>query len=531
MKRSIGELQHVIDRDPECIEERTRFGDTPLHLAANWPHGLRLLLSTSCKEFVNVENAEHASPLQHAIEHHCLESVQLLADADSALYSADGTADLETAIRLGAVRVEIVQCLLHHSIDRRRRLKTIAFQSLPPEMVADVPGGDKLLDSMASEVYRRLIKYGMDVPSSLRMLASEGSIYARVWNRYGNWSLGYQMTFDDVIIQAKLLYDAGFHDIDELEGVETRYRTLIMQVAMYPHSLDDFLDPFQLVFISWLVDNGARLDKKDAIYDYELASLVGQTPASHYVAKAIFVPLSLMSWPLNEYPLPMVSHDRAKSLIGEVLAEPTRDRCNCACSTNGCIAFLQFWKDGRLRIRRHQEQDDSNHRGGQDQYSQTQAIRFLRWLDDNTCLAIDDWHSLSSAILRLLTFQELQLTHTCCVYEHHFYGGFHQFPTNDREEIQEEEEKTIQQLEDLVAEFEEKYHELEIHLLDFLDGYWSQRMHEISKPNRKELRKERTTMRELGVVLDDTDVDSEEESEGDGAVRVEDLSDEDEDGT
>ncbi|KKA18219.1 hypothetical protein T310_7829 [Rasamsonia emersonii CBS 393.64] len=66
-------------------------------------------------------------------------------------------------------------------------------------------------------------------------------------------------------------------------------------------------------------------------------------------------------------------------------------------------------------------------------------------------------------------------------------------------EIRDEERELLAQLEELVAEFEEKYDELGQPLIAFLEGYWMTRMEEVlsQEPEEDEIRR----VRELGVVL------------------------------
>lgn len=68
-------------------------------------------------------------------------------------------------------------------------------------------------------------------------------------------------------------------------------------------------------------------------------------------------------------------------------------------------------------------------------------------------------------------------------------------------EIQEEERDLIQQLEDLVAEFEAKFDELGIPLIPFLEEHWKPRMDEVLRANDEEKKEEKRRMRELGVTI------------------------------
>jgi hypothetical protein len=70
----------------------------------------------------------------------------------------------------------------------------------------------------------------------------------------------------------------------------------------------------------------------------------------------------------------------------------------------------------------------------------------------------------------------------------------------DAREIGEKEAELIDQLEDLVVEFNDKYHELEVSMIDFFEDYWEPRMTKVlARANSDEDVLMRA--REVGVVL------------------------------
>lgn len=71
---------------------------------------------------------------------------------------------------------------------------------------------------------------------------------------------------------------------------------------------------------------------------------------------------------------------------------------------------------------------------------------------------------------------------------------------DDISEVQEEERFLIDQLEQLVSEFELKYKELCVSLPEFLRGYWAERMEEVLTEVFDE--DEAHAMEEAGVVVD-----------------------------
>jgi hypothetical protein len=97
------------------------------------------------------------------------------------------------------------------------------------------------------------------------------------------------------------------------------------------------------------------------------------------------------------------------------------------------------------------------------------------------------------AVFRFLTFQALEIIHTCD------HSG-----NNDPDEIRElesEQEDMLMELEQLLLEFNSIYEALDVSFLDFLGGYWLERMEEVllteQLPNQEKI----SQMREMGVIV------------------------------
>jgi hypothetical protein len=82
------------------------------------------------------------------------------------------------------------------------------------------------------------------------------------------------------------------------------------------------------------------------------------------------------------------------------------------------------------------------------------------------------------AVLRFLTFNELGLTHTCHFSHDRRFGWGEPAWGDDATEKLEEEKLLLEQLDVLVSEFQQKYLELHIPLIDFIRGYWADKMRE-----------------------------------------------------
>jgi hypothetical protein len=72
----------------------------------------------------------------------------------------------------------------------------------------------------------------------------------------------------------------------------------------------------------------------------------------------------------------------------------------------------------------------------------------------------------------------------------------------ENREIREEERFPIEQLDDLVIEFVERYSELNQPLLEFFEGYWANQMEEILDESGPIDEEEVRRVKDLGVVLE-----------------------------
>lgn len=156
----------------------------------------------------------------------------------------------------------------------------------------------------------------------------------------------------------------------------------------------------------------------------------------------------------------------------------TKDGCKCACSPNGCSVTTIMLKR-ILGIPRNVPRSEK-------------LRRFAINCDIDPLI-----------VIRFLTFERMEMTHTCCVREK-FHGTlrsvrFIKFDDKNRIDIQEEESEYIELLEELVTEFEQVFHSSGNTLQDFLEGYWASRMDEIMTADTSSEEEEIKRTRELGV--------------------------------
>jgi uncharacterized protein YchJ len=139
---------------------------------------------------------------------------------------------------------------------------------------------------------------------------------------------------------------------------------------------------------------------------------------------------------------------------------------------------------------------------------------------------------MASAILRVLTFEKLHLTHTCCYrISGELYKRFQRPTPDEAKVIWDHEQADIELLNNLMEEFERSWAAYDKPFAKFVKRVWKPRMRQVRE--EREINKEvyEAELTRMGVVLKDSDEneadsdydsdftesdDSESESEGEG---------------
>ncbi|KAE8315369.1 FAD binding domain-containing protein [Aspergillus transmontanensis] len=237
----------------------------------------------------------------------------------------------------------------------------------------------------------------------------------------------------------KALYQAGFQDKSSLAPPQPVYPATDLQRAM------------------WLInmDLNLKVSKDGFPTVVELCSSITYSFSSMVVTGSFQA--------LNK--------EQRQFWLG-CLASKETDSCSCSCSPGkGCgpITCVLHSLSGRGNDFMHLLIPD-------DRCDRHTCYGFV--LLDLFLKAQGDCFESARAVLRYLTFQELGLSHTC---RRSHFSGWSQSSLSDGDitEIREEEKLLLEDLEILVSEFEHRYLEMNIPLLNFLRGYWSTRMKEV----------------------------------------------------
>lgn len=381
-------------------------------------------------------------------------------------------------------RQNVVDCVVELLADRRRRLQVLATAFLPSEAADRLNMSEgRVLDEFAASAVSALRDRKIFIPNAFLPGSRRTTVYHIPCL---------------TIRTADRLWKAGFRDVN---GFDHRGRTPLM-IRRYFNQINLSTE---LELIAWFQSKGAdlhgaqckRIRKKEPKSDSDLCALGSKssTTAVHWIAKNIGQTIkdSLWecinhrlsyvgpSWTLKDlakerqnqlwqsfYQLMSIS-DVAKRVLVQILTDPIRDDCSCACSTGGCQPLITV-----LKIFRH----DTSPVG---RMMKTQISIVLADLTESSSSSSS---SPFSALVRCLTFEELELTHTCCT---HFLDQIlprddnsHSNNSNDDvHEIHDEEQHLLAQLEDLLLEFEIEKRDLGGSTAAFLQGPWRARMDDV----------------------------------------------------
>ena len=491
IKQSESDLRRALLISPQDINNANKFGQTALHLSIDWPLGMRILLDagadTEC-----VDNTSQV-PLQYAIARMLVDPICILSEANC-LFRQEGRISVRGSShkemdegpntepvdhqwsflkslehrfnsRQGPV-VLVLDTLLDLITSRRKRLFDLAKRTLPLSEMArwrpDSSDGADVIDEKVSRLAFELKSRGIQVPAHLDPGKDQITGY--------HYFAGYPRI-------AKRLWKAGFRDVN---GKDSLGRTPMMLCPRnFRHNL--------LEFVTWMLSKGADLYARQ-----DVGSVKGQHvtcyPQSWQLLRATTI--SFVSWELGKpAPIQQQWEERTKFFDWEILTENTpqtlqtlrrivmdctTDDCTCSCSVSGCTARTLM---GRSY---------TSWEGKKDLYERTcnyrEIIIYLAQL-------IDVDAALGSCeVLRLLTFQELGLTHVCCRPRlvGYIFSSYMFFRIEDQaeiNEIREEESAGLSLLEELLKEFELKMDELGIPFPDFLTDYWAPRMEQVLDEN------------------------------------------------
>ncbi|KAI1748981.1 hypothetical protein F4782DRAFT_338738 [Xylaria castorea] len=391
-------VQEIIDRHPESFEEVNNFGHTPLHLAVNHPKCLRLIIEAGGSSILETADVEGMTPLECACVSGCSESARLLMASGS---------------RISQKCIQIVDSSCQNDLlitmkQRRDELKRLALDNLTKTEAKSLRLHENtVLDRNVREVQKLLTSRGVKIPSHLDK-ELEYSVY-RLSKFPGN-----------SVNHLDQLWALGFRDIDSFDG----WGSL---PVLEQHNFDA---------VRWLIEHGTDYwtplnERRDSTWIHGPA-----TPAHTVFAK--------MGRQVRIELEPLQFLQTHQWLVGKLLRVRVGDACSCPCSVGGCTPLKAF-----LGCRKSKFYPRRSHiRTSEDRA--WVCVNFIKVFQ--TCLSKDDL----VLFIRGLTFDALELTHTCCpqsvpLTEH--MRGRH--TSEEIDEVHSEQSTLLALFADLLSHFEE----------------------------------------------------------------------------
>jgi hypothetical protein len=276
---------------------------------------------------------------------------------------------------------------------------------------------------------------------------------------------------------ADMLYEIGFVDVTLSTGywgTPMMYHARCLESHRYKSDIAGMICELQL--LKWLEQKGADLDT--------LSPPSTSVPPRYVVADSLTEIFSTYlragSTATIDEILSSCRENGVLDFVVRLLSSTALDSCRCACSTRGCSVFAGLFKNI----------SPCDFRG---------PVEFFFWK-----MEVQVSVGILREMIRTITFDELGLTHTC----HRPYEDNRR--DDEITEIQYIEQADIALLDGLVEEFTTAWPEPSPgSLLEFLDGYWKERMKQIHAARSNVSQYDVQKLEDIGVDLQEPSEESE----------------------
>ncbi|KAK2758044.1 hypothetical protein FQN54_004450 [Arachnomyces sp. PD_36] len=318
------QVEHLVRNHPSTLFERNVFGHTPLHLAADKPECLRILVKAvdarilnqvdagSCEidEYSAVELALKLSgmlcrepdPDRMCRRCKCAECTVILMGADDCALPVPAHLSLIFSYASKRCKLRYIRQMKA----RRDKLKQLALENLPITEVEQLDlSSERVLDAHAARVIQLLQHEGVRVPEALAATRNGSSSVHEALSDY---------------YDAKLFFRVGFYDTDSWFNLEATAEFFLRDWRRKP-----------LTHLYWLAMHGAAscLPKSIGSGDTSKTQLIFWTIGEDLSCIAPR-PRSLIPW----------IHD----LNDAALSANIVDGCRCECSPEGCSPITSMLK-------------------------------------------------------------------------------------------------------------------------------------------------------------------------------------------
>jgi hypothetical protein len=383
ISKSFANLEDVIMSDPEAPTERN-FGLTTLQLCAAWPQGLERLLDTKAKGLLDIWDEErynehfdtyYLPPLGWAIRLNCPTSTDILTREGCSI-----PLDKKSCWFHSRASPECVAVIARNLNRRRLQLRSLARldQAIPhTEMISE--NGD----GIATYVCNALADAGIPVPLPLVVPTGYTSIYH---------------ISSIPIYHFPQYFEQGFRDFKLYDPVGLS-PIMVWRNTFYLNQTSSPAKVFETFL--WLEEKGF-LDQTPE--DPWRLGINTRVTGWHYVAAMLGTHYE------DESPNRHFENPLAWKMVRKLSESSVTDSCICWCSAEGqgCSPVKSLWKaqasGGGMMCWDH------------DPWFKEECLRhvLLHHQIDTVELDADACSNLSIQLVRLLTFELLGMTHTCC---------------------------------------------------------------------------------------------------------------------
>ncbi|KAF2872723.1 hypothetical protein BDV95DRAFT_667641 [Massariosphaeria phaeospora] len=301
--------------------------------------------------------------------------------------------------------------------------------------------------------------------------------------------LAYNMTVE----AAQCLWNAGFVEVNTISsGGET---------PIWHHANNQDYSWRSLELIAWLIQKGAQTDQVHPGSNTSIMHLL----MTKIVRASVYETMNMENHQAQFMDTLLSYTDQFGTTIFPALFSTEPDSCKCACSDRGCSVIATTLRGARLEFNEHASVRCWDHTQDTSPTGRFGLIRAI--IATIVCRLSPEptqcptWRK---SVLRIITFDHLELTHTCHDHNPGHYGWHPAIPLSIKEveDIQYIELSDIELLEALLLEFEDEWNKFDGILLDFIDKYWKPRMDEVLDQQRAPRERELDMIEEVGVVLE-----------------------------
>ncbi|KAI1737754.1 hypothetical protein F4680DRAFT_468016 [Xylaria scruposa] len=535
--RSLKDLESAIRLSPKSLFKKTQ-GLTVLHLSIGWPLGLSLLLGTTAKFLLDTPDdisktphgrANLAWPFSYAAASHCAQSLNLVLQAGCNLYPDDSERGMESSALSCALEVTSAECaevFARHMALRRRELFTLARSNIDKIKLSihrlDIRENARKAFMAAMAAIEHYSDPGQARPDAMEPTQSEhitGNIIV--------WALKHADVPLPVSLRPSRLVD---HDVYQLPGLPLAFFPIFERHGFAGYNqpnryglrpiMDDLRSSYCLSkgglgeeiqdVLPWLIQHGCLSARPAHTKEQPQSSVTINTEVTgwHYLSMEFVHRAWGLQGPfLLDFSITPISEANMDLMatIAEGQATLCTDDCVCWCllpqqSGHGCSPFSylckQYLTDEYIRPSHpHSFQHYLFRHGRNDRDIITSTSK-----DEGRLTATGPVPTWQLEFLRLLTFEALEMPHTCCVPSLIWLNGMGMAifaATTDPEGAQRQlladpsVEDKAQLLDELMAEFTEKLGQRTGSPRDFEDfvfGSWRARMAGLYGVNAEEVK-------------------------------------------